>query len=440
MEVERMFKSKAMKKLEADLAAKQKEAAAINAKADATEDEINKARQEIKNLKAKIESQKELDDGKTFDESGEEVIDRTPVNHPLPAEVKDHKGPFNSFGEQLSAIVKSSPKGASVDPRLIAVQNAASGANETVPSEGGFLVQTDFSTELLKNVYETGVLAPKCRKINISAGSNGVKINGIDESSRADGSRWGGVQGYWSEEAGTITASKPKFRQIELKLNKLMALYYATDELLQDAASMESVFSQAFAEEIKFKLDDAIFRGDGSGKPLGILSAGCLVTQAAESGQAADTVLFENIINMWSRLIATSRANSIWLINQEIEPQLYGMVLSSGTSAVPVYMPANGVSGSPYATLFARPVIPIEHASKLGDAGDIVLADMGQYLLADKAGMNMASSIHIKFVEDETAFRVTYRVDGQPVRSAAITPYKATASRTLSSFVTLAAR
>ena len=433
------MKSKAMKELIANLAAKEKEAQALMNKAEATEDEVNEATKAITTLKAKIKTQTMLDEGKNFDADGDEIKDVTPVNQPIYAEPKNHKGPFNTFGEQLMAIVKSSQAGAPVDKRLLEVQNA-SGANEGVPSEGGFLVQTDFSTELLKNVYETGILAPLCRRIPISSNANGLKINGVDESSRADGSRWGGVQGYWAAEAGTVTATKPKFRQIELTLNKLMGLYYATDELLTDTSAMESVLSQAFAEEIQFKLDDAIFRGDGAGKPLGILSSGALVTQAKETGQAAKTVIFENIVNMWSRLIATSRANSVWLINQEVEPQMYSMVLSAGTGGVPVYMPANGLSSSPFASLMGRPVIPIEHASQLGTAGDIALVDMSQYLLADKGGMQMASSIHVKFIYDETAFRVTYRVDGQPVRNSAITPYKANSGQTLSSFVTLATR
>jgi HK97 family phage major capsid protein len=435
-----MFKSKAMKQLEADLAAKQKEAAAINAKADATEDEVNKARQEIRNLKAKIENQKELDEGKTFDESGEEVIDRTPVNKPLPAEANTHRGPFKNFGEQVLAIIRSSAKGAKVDERLLKVQDAASGANETTPSEGGFLVQQDFSNEILKIVYATNVLAARCREIPISANSNGVKLLGIDETSRADGYRFGGVQGYWSEEAGTVTASKPKFRKVELELKKLMAVYYATDELLQDSTAIESVLRDAFASEIGFKLDDAIFLGDGSGKPLGIINAPCLVTQAKETGQAADTVIYQNIVNMWSRLLPQSRANAIWLINQEVEPQLHSMVLSAGTAGVPVYMPAGGLSGQPYGSLYARPVIAIEQASALGDVGDIVLADMSHYLLATKGGVKMDSSMHLKFLEDETAFRVILRVDGQPDMASALTPYKGTATRTLSTFVTLAAR
>jgi HK97 family phage major capsid protein len=91
-------------------------------------------------------------------------------------------------------------------------------------------------------------------------------------------------------------------------------------------------------------------------------------------------------------------------------------------------------------TIKGRPVKPIEHAAKLGDAGDIVLADMSQYLLATKGGVKTASSMHILFLYDEMAFRVTYRVDGQPVLASAITPYKATSGRTVSPFVALQAR
>jgi HK97 family phage major capsid protein len=428
-----------MKNLLAALATAQGEAQALMSKPDATAEEIRNKTAEIKALKAKVEAQESLDEGKQFDDRGEEIKDTTPVNEPVYAEPKNGKGPFNTFGDQMLAVVRASRPGAVIDNRLMEIQNA-SGANESVPSEGGFLVQKDLAAEIIKNVFATGKLAPLCRRVPIGSNSNGIKINGIDETNRGDGYRWGGVQGYWPDEAATVTASKPKFRQIELTLNKLMALYYATDELLQDSSAMDSVLTEAFTDELRFKLDDAIFRGDGAGKPLGITVCGALISQAAETGQAADTVVFENVLNMWSRLLAASRGNAVWLINQEIEPQLYTMFLAVGAGGVPVYMPANGISGSQYGTLFGRPVMPIEHASALGDVGDIVLADMSKYLLADKGGMNFASSMHVKFAYDEMTFRVTYRVDGQPVMSSAITPYKGTSSRTLSSFVALAAR
>ena len=352
-----------------------------------------------------------------------------PEVKPTPA--KDNEKRFASFGEQLMAAYRAAMPGGKVDERLST--RAASGLNETTPSDGGFLVQQDFVTELLKKTYETGILASKVKKIPISTNANGMKINAIDEDSRANGSRWGGVQTYWEGEADEITASKPKFRQMELSLKKLTGLCYATDELLQDAAALEAVIRQAFAEEFGFKIDDAILSGSGEGEPLGILNSGAIVTVAKEASQT-DTITVENLIKMWNRLWSRSSANAVWYINQELEPYLYTLKIGDK----PVYIPAGGLSEKPYGTLFGRPVVPIEQCSAAGEVGDIILADIGQYLLIDKGGVKSASSIHVRFLYDENVFRFIYRVDGKPIWTKPLTPYKGSA--TVSPFVTLAKR
>lgn len=352
-----------------------------------------------------------------------------PEVKPTPA--KDNEKRFASFGEQLMAAYRAATPGGKVDERL--TTRAASGLNESTPSDGGFLVQQDFVTELLKRTYETGILASKVKKIPISTNANGMKINAIDEDSRANGSRWGGVQTYWEGEADEITASKPKFRQMELSLKKLTGLCYATDELLQDAAALEAVIRQAFAEEFGFKIDDAILSGSGEGEPLGILNSGAIVTVAKEASQT-DIITVENLIKMWNRLWSRSRANAVWYINQELEPYLYTLKIGDK----PVYIPAGGLSEKPYGTLFGRPVVPIEQCSAAGEVGDIILADIGQYLLIDKGGVKSASSIHVRFLYDENVFRFIYRVDGKPIWTKPLTPYKGSA--TVSPFVTLAKR
>ena len=352
-----------------------------------------------------------------------------PEVKPTPA--KDTEKRFSSFGEQLMAAYRAAMPGGKVDERLST--RAASGLNETTPSDGGFLVQQDFVTELLKRTYETGILASKVKKIPISTNANGMKINAIDEDSRANGSRWGGVQTYWEGEADELTASKPKFRQMELSLKKLTGLCYATDELLQDAAALEAVIRQAFAEEFGFKIDDAILSGSGEGEPLGILNSGAIVTVAKEASQT-DIITVENLIKMWNRLWSRSRANAVWYINQELEPYLYTLKIGDK----PVYIPAGGLSEKPYGTLFGRPVVPIEQCSAAGEVGDIILADIGQYLLIDKGGVKSASSIHVRFLYDENVFRFIYRVDGKPIWTKPLTPYKGSA--TVSPFVTLAKR
>lgn len=413
---------------------------AITAKAatenrDLTVDEVSA----INDINAKIKTTQEmvsaLEDSEIL--SAAMNAPATPVTvekrPALSIQVMD-KEKFKTIGEQMFAVMKAGMPGGHADPRLF---NAATGLGESVPSDGGFLVQQDFSNELLEQVYQTGVLAPRCRRMQISGNSNSIKINGVDETSRAS-TRFGGVVGYWKDEAALKVASKPKFRQIELNLKKLIGLCYATDELLQDATALESFIRRAFPSEFGFLLDDAIINGTGAGQPLGILNAGCLVSVTKEAGQKADTLVWENVVKMYSRLFAQSRNNAVWFVNQNVEPQLMQMAMAVGTGGVPVYMPAGGASQSPYATLFGRPVIAIEQCQTLGDKGDIIFADLGGYILAEKGGIQSDMSIHVQFLYDESVFRFVMRVDGQPERASALTPYKG--SDTLSHFVTLDAR
>jgi HK97 family phage major capsid protein len=342
---------------------------------------------------------------------------------------------FASFGEQLMAIVRAErSNGRHIDQRLFA---AASGASEAVPSDGGYLVQKDFAAEVLKYMHDTGVFSSRVRRIPISGGANGLKINAVDETSRATGSRWGGVQAYWVNEADTLTSSKPKFRQVELNLQKLVALFYATDEILQDAAALEAIFTQAFAEEMGFKVDDAIFQGDGVGKPLGFINSGAVIQVAKDSADSTATVSTTDVLNMWARLFSRSRQNAAWFINQDVEPKLYPLTLGSGTAVQLLYTPP-GTNGNQYGQLLGRPVIPTEHNATLGTVGDIVLADLSAYVLIDKGAPRQDSSMHVRFINDEMTFRTTYRVDGQPWWNKALTPFAG--SNTQSPFITLATR
>lgn len=342
----------------------------------------------------------------------------------------------HGFGEFLLATRDAALSPSGIDPRL--QKRAALGANEKVGSEGGFLVDKDVSGQILEEMNEVGVLAPKCTPVPISSSANAITIKGVDETSRVNGSRWGGVQAYWADEANSVTATKPKFRLIELKLKKLFAVYYATDELIQDAAALGALANKAFGEEMAFKVDDAIVNGPGGGQPLGILNAGCLVSISKETGQAAQTFVWENATKMYARSNARSRSRSSWYVNQDVEPQFLTMSQAVGTGGAPVYLPAGGASAAPFATLLGRPIIPIEFCATLGTVGDVIFGDFSQYLLATKGGLQQAESMHVQFLTDEMTYRFIYRVDGQPVRSAPMTPFKGT--NTLSSFVALNTR
>lgn len=344
---------------------------------------------------------------------------------------------FENFGEQLIAIAMADRPNGVVDDRLNQIQ-ASLGMNTAVGGDGGFLVQTDFANEVFKIAFETGILAGRCREIEIGANSNALEIPYIKESSRVNGSRWGGVQVYRVAEGNAVTATKPTIGKHRIELEKMMGTSYATEEMLRDSTLMTSFMTQAFGEEFGYELDNEIINGNGAGECLGILNSNALVAVAKATGQEADTVLAENVNAMYHRFLPRNRANAVWLVNPDVEAQFDEMVLPIGTGGVPVYLPAGGYADSPYSRLKGRPVLPVEQCAALGDQGDVILADLSQYALIRKGRLQQATSMHVRFLYDEMTFRFTMRVNGQPMLHSAITPANGTNTR--SAFVTLAAR
>jgi len=413
-------------------AALQTEAKALIAKDDATADEISAKSSEIEAINAKIEVQNQLiEDEKAAIEA--EKKNKKPVNDPLYAEPNDHdKNKWKGgLGEFLHCVAQASKPGGIMDNRLI-LHNSASGANENIATEGGFLVEGDFVQSLIDTMMTQVQVRNRIQMLPLTT-ANKLNIFGPDESSRKTGSRWGGVQVYHASEAGTVQSSKPKFREFSLKLEKLMALCYATDELLEDTNLLGTVIQQAYADEMSFMLDDDIINGDGKGKALGILSSPALVTVDKESNQAAQTVTAANINKMWVRMPARYRAQAVWFINQEVDTALTEMAFGTGVNMHPLaleYLQKGTMKGAP--------VVSIEQASALGTKGDIILSDPTQYIGIDKANLTADSSIHVRYLYDEQVFRFIYRFNGAPYRNKPITPYKGNVD--LSPFVTLADR
>lgn len=339
-----------------------------------------------------------------------------------------------ALGEFLQAVHRSAT-GQGTDERLL-IGAAAQGMGAAVGADGGFLVGQSVSDRVMLRVMG-GQIMSRISPIPLEAGTDSIALNVVNETSRATGSRFGGVQGYWIDEGTAPTASRPRLAKVELKLRGLAALGYATNELLRNAAALDSVMTRAFGEELKFLAENAIFRGSGAGQPLGLLNAPALITVPAEVGQGAATIVKENVDKMWARMYAPARQNAIWLINQDIEPQLDDLQMGVGVGGVPVYLPPGGLSETPHARLKGRPVIPVEYASTLGAVGDIVLTSFDDYLAIQEA-VQQASSMHVAFTTNEMAFRAVMYVDGQHAWRSALTPFQGT--NTLSPIVTLAAR
>src|SRR5262249_44299432 len=153
--------------------------------------------------------------------------------------------------------------------------------------------------------------------------SSKLRIPTIDETSRANGSRWGGAQAYWADEAASVAASRPRFGSKELNTQKLLCTCYVTDELLADTAALGAWVQRFVSMELAFKAGLAIIRGTGAGQPVGILNSSATIVQTKTGGQSAGTFTRANALDMYSRQFDDAQGRAVWFVHKSIVPQLY---------------------------------------------------------------------------------------------------------------------
>lgn len=315
--------------------------------------------------------------------------------------------------------------------KLEQIQNAF---GSTVPSDGGFLIPEIMRSELLRVSLETAIVRPRARTIPMD--SSLVPFPMIDSTSNAT-NVYGGLTAYWTDEGAALTQSSAKFGRILLQAKKLTAYSEVPNELFADSLiSLEAFINQAFPEALAWFEDIAFMRGTGVGEPQGFFNSPAIVSVAKEVGQAATTIVWENLIKMFSRMLPTSIGRAVWVAHIDTFPQLATMALSVGTGGAPIWL-TNGADSAPM-NILGRPIIFTEKASTVGTLGDISFVDFGYYLIGDRQVMHSEASPHYKFANDQTAIRFIERVDGRPWLQSAITPNQG--SNTLSPFVQVATR
>lgn len=339
---------------------------------------------------------------------------------------------FGSAGEFIHAAWHLN-NNAELQSKMASLRNAYS---SVVPADGGFLVPETLRSQLLQIALEMAVVRSRATVVPMESAR--VPFPMIDSTTNV-GSVYGGMVAYWGEESAALTDASPKFGRAVLDAKKLTGLSVVPNELLQDslisfAALVETLWPQALA----FFEDNAFMSGTGVGEPLGFLGAGnsAGVAVAKETGQTADTIVVENVIKMYSRMLPSSLSRGVWICSPEAIPELFTMALSVGTGGGPVML--TNVAGPAPMTIFGRPLIVSEKAGRLGDRSDLSFVDLSYYLVGDRQTMTASSSTDWKFGNDQTAFRIIQRVDGRPWLQSAITP--ANGGPTLSPFVEIADR
>ena len=340
-------------------------------------------------------------------------------------------GKFKSRGEFFQKVYEAG-NGLGIDPRLLHTRNLG----ESFGDAGGFLVPEEFRPDLMMIPLEQSIIRPRAFTMPMSSAS--LRIPAVKDTSHAS-NVFGGVSASWGSEAEDISSStnQPAFGQVVLDAHKLTGYTVVSNELVQDSAiAVDTLLSRMFGEAIAYFEDVAFISGTGAGQPQGILNSECLVTVAKETGQAATTILKENLDKMYARLLPSSHGNAVWIANPDIFPQLASLSQSVGTGGGPVWV--SQMAGGPPTSIYGHPVIFTEKAPTLGTVGDIMLVDLSYYLIGDRQALTTQASPHVRFTTQETVFLFSERLDGRMWLDSALTPR--TGSNTVSPAVALATR
>ena len=359
---------------------------------------------------------------------------RASLGNPRTAAGAALNGQFGDLGEFVNTVWHGA-KNRSAEQ--MAKLDLVNGYVEKIPDAGGFLVPEEFRQQLLMLELEDSIVLPRATVIPMNSAS--LTFPTVDATSNVS-SVYGGIVVYRTEEAEEFVESQAKFGKVKLDPTKQTALAYTSNEVIRDGGGALTAFlMNAMPKAMAFAADYDYLNASGAGEPLGALHANNpgLIVRAKETGQAADTIVWENVLRMYARMLPTSINRAVWIASPDCFFELATMALTVGTGGSAVWI--MDAHGAPQLTLLGRPVIMTEKTpSPLGGQGDLSFVDFGFYLIGRRDAMSIDTSPHVKFTSDQTAIRVIERNDGRPWLTSPITPKNG--GDTLSPFVTLGER
>lgn len=309
-----------------------------------------------------------------------------------------------------------------------------------VDADMGFAMPPVLNTMLLDTAAETAVVRPRCSVIPLS--SLAVELPMVKDYDRSSSTVHGGLIAYWKGEDAQLTESKPAMEDVKLSLNALTILAFASHQAMKFAPfDLGGYLLPKMGDAVTFKEEDGFIRGTGAGMPLGLLNSLCKTSVAIESGQtlAKSALVTENVFKMEATLKVMRPGSVVWLYNRpELLRWLRLLTFDVGTGGEMARL----FVGNPFsqdATLDGAPILDSEHMPAAGTVGDLTLADLSDYLIADdRSGAEVAQSMHLGFDYGRMAYRIIKYVDGQPMHRSTFTRHKGAGG--LATTVTLAVR
>ncbi|WP_458462419.1 phage major capsid protein [Paenibacillus sp.] len=375
---------------------------------DLTEDEaqdFDSLDTEIQDLEGQIEAKKKQTDRENSVSArmrsleapaGQPFRPSNFVPGPDPVEKKENYG-FASIGEFVNAVRFGDSQG-----RLESIRNDLSmGTSES----GGYAVPEQFRDELLRLTAEQAIVRPRANVIPPGTPPDSkITIPVFEQGAKG---AHGGVTVQWIGEGEEKPKTDAKLDVVTLEPYEVAATIQVTDKLLRNWGAANAFIRNLLSQAMVSAEDAAFISGDGVEKPTGFIdAAGRLVVNRA----TADQISYEDAVLMLSKLLPASLGDALFIASQSAMPQVMTLKDPAGNY---IFIQGDATKGVP-STLLGIPIRFTGKTRTIGQAGDLVLVDLGYYLVKDGSGPFIAASEHVLFTKNQTIVKCFWNVDGKP--------------------------
>lgn len=219
----------------------------------------------------------------------------------------------------------------------------------------------------------------------------------------------------WIEQSAALpTGDVGTITNVDFDGYKVGKVTFVDNYLLQDSIiNLDAYVTKKIARAIAKALDLAIVKGTGATnkQPAGVIPA---VPAGNQVSIEADANLLKNLVKQIG-LIDTGE-DSVGEIVAVMKRQTYYNRLVEYS----IQVDSNGNVVGKLPNLKNPDLVGLRVVFNNNlDADTVLFGDFSQYTLVERESITIDSSTHVKFTEDQTAFRGKGRFDGKPVKPAA---------------------
>lgn len=352
------------------------------------------------------------------------VLDTNVQNHRTLKKLEDDARKTNdsSYEAQLRTLADTKDKNGrparKVDTpeyRDALNQYARSGENGMAPeikaalqvgtaAAGGFLVPTEFETELIRLLVNLDPVRANAKVIR-TASERAIPI----EVSKA-------VFAYMAEN-GAYPVVQPGFGQEVLGAFKSGGIIPISEELLQDSFFDLTAYLQEAAADSWNNLEEINFAtGDGINKPKGIMATDAVAGVALSNvlGTASGAITANNFVDTYHSLARRYRQNASWLMSDNTVKAVRKIV--TGLSGDTTYIWQPGLTQDRPDTILGRPVLVSGGvADAASQARSVGFGDLSKYYIGERVGVSVQRLVELYAANGQVGFRFWRRNDARLV-------------------------